>query len=306
MQVVEDLARNEHRQPTPHLIRVVDDQILGDTSAVARCHFLGHDANGRPRVNQLAKQLLAMMVEYCVPRSRINEAREAFDLSGSPEAFSRLSMEAAQLFTSLENSGECGELLLYFLMEVYLGIPQILCKMSLKTSTEMHVHGTDGVHARVENDKLVLYWCESKLYSDASGAIRDCVDSLSPYLCDDGGGASNQDILLVRDNLDTGIDAIDDVLRRYFDDNDPLSSKREIRGACLVGFSHANYYDPGDGSGEVPADVLAQVDHWFDLVRKRLALRAVESFHIEVFCVPIPDVDELRSEFRSLFPSEGG
>jgi hypothetical protein len=38
--------------------------------------------------------------------------------------------------------------------------------MSLKTSREMHVHGTDGIHARMEDDgRLALYWGESKLHA---------------------------------------------------------------------------------------------------------------------------------------------
>ncbi|WP_223252149.1 Hachiman antiphage defense system protein HamA [Paracoccus mutanolyticus] len=51
------------------------------------------------------------------------------------------------MFTDLKSSGEGGELLLYLLTERFLGLPQILCKMSLKTSA--HYHGADGV-CRVE------------------------------------------------------------------------------------------------------------------------------------------------------------
>jgi Cap4 SAVED domain len=40
-------------------------------------------------------------------------------------------------------------MLLYLLLEVELGIPQLLCKTPLKTNPEVHYHGVDGVHGKV-------------------------------------------------------------------------------------------------------------------------------------------------------------
>ena len=37
-------------------------------------------------------------------------------------------------------------MLLYMLVQAFLGLPQLLCKMPLKTSSEMHYHGADGIH----------------------------------------------------------------------------------------------------------------------------------------------------------------
>ena len=83
---------------------------------------------------------------------------------------------ALSLFPDIESSGEGGELLLFVLAETLLRLPQILCKMSLKTNLRMHVHGADGVHAGVDPGmgRVALWWGESKIY-DAASAIRECV-----------------------------------------------------------------------------------------------------------------------------------
>ena len=61
----------------------------------------------------------------------------------------------------LERSGEGGELPLYLLLEMLLGLPQLLCKMPLKTSAETHLHGVDGVHGKLlPSGDLALYWGE--------------------------------------------------------------------------------------------------------------------------------------------------
>jgi hypothetical protein len=40
-------------------------------------------------------------------------------------------------------------MLLYLLLEVELGITQLLCKTPLKTNPEVHYHGVDGVYGKV-------------------------------------------------------------------------------------------------------------------------------------------------------------
>ncbi len=74
-------------------------------------------------------------------------------------------------------------MLLYLLAERFLGLPQVLCKMDLKTDSRMHYHGADGVYASVTEEGLLkLFWGESKIYADATDAIRDFLKSLAPFL----------------------------------------------------------------------------------------------------------------------------
>ena len=50
-------------------------------------------------------------------------------------------------------------MLLFMLAERFLKLPQILCKMALKTDSRLHYHGADGVYAGVTQEGVLkLYW----------------------------------------------------------------------------------------------------------------------------------------------------
>ncbi|WP_217539468.1 DUF1837 domain-containing protein, partial [Stenotrophomonas sp. GbtcB23] len=94
-----------------------------------------------------------------------------------------LLFEARNLFTDLKNSGEGGEMLLYDHAQHYLSLPQVLCKMDLKTDSKMHYHGADGVYAGVTDDGVLKhYWGEPKAYATPGAAISACLRSLAPFL----------------------------------------------------------------------------------------------------------------------------
>ena len=238
------LAREPSEDLAALLAPCCEDVVLEQTKTRCRVHLLGHDANDRVRVDALTALLARQVVDFCVPRSRMQEARAHLERTGSAEERMRLRDEAEKLFTSLERSGEAGELLLCMLLERMLGLPQLLCKMSLKTSREMHVHGTDGIHARMEDDgRLALYWGESKLHANFSSAIDNCVKSIAPYL-EPGADTRQQDLLLLREYVNVEEQALIDALRRYFLETSPYAAQAEFRGACLVGFD-LKQYPPG-------------------------------------------------------------
>lgn len=295
------MARDDQGLLDALLISVGQPVEIAGTRAVCRTHFVRKDGNGRPRVKALAQHLAELVVDYCIPRSRVEEAREHHARTGSSAKFVRLHKEACELFTSLVKSGEGGELLLYALLEGVLGIPQILCKMPLKTNPQMHVFGTDGVHAKVLDDgRLALYWGESKLHATVASAVDDCFKSVAPFLLSEGDGAARRDLLLVRDNLDAGEQEVTAALIRFFDQDTPESSRVEFRAACLVGFDLSDYPDPHDSRGEqVQAEVAESINQWADRVRARVEHHELITFEIEVFCVPVPSVKEFRDALRA-------
>lgn len=302
--LVEAFRRLPRAQPADLdglLVTVGAPVTLDGTGANCRCHFLARDGNDRPRVEALAKALAHQAVNFCVPRSRVLEAGEYFEKTKSAKKFSQLEADARGLFTRLEKSGEGGELLLYLLLEAVLQIPQILCKMALKTSTEMHVHGSDGIHATLlPNGNLALYWGESKLYKSANGAIDACFESIAPYLLDEGGTeATERDLMLIRENLDAGENEATAALVRYFEDEGGQAAKVEFRGACLVGFTLADYPHPHEEDGiAVQAEVAAAIQKWNKRIGERIKKHSLESFEFEVFCVPMPSVDDFRKALR--------
>lgn len=278
-------------------------QIL-NTKAKLHCHTISHDGNDRPRVKDLARAVAAAVIDYSIPRSEILEAHNHMIKTRSTVKWTELAVKARQLFTSLSQTGEGGEMLLYLLTQTFLGLPQVMCKMPLKTSKEMHFHGSDGIYAQFDNNtqKLSLYWGESKLYTSIDNAISKCLDSLKPFLIDDGGtdSAQERDLQLFRDNIDLCDPLLEQAFLNYLNPKSPTFKKLEYRGVCLIGFDETSY--PKKPNTKTESDVLneikMQISSWEKKVRNRIINRTpLETFVIEVFLIPFPSVDDFREAF---------
>ncbi|MDK9295217.1 DUF1837 domain-containing protein [Propionibacterium freudenreichii] len=210
----------------------------------------------------------------------------------------RLANEAARLFTQTQvKTGEGAELLLYALLEKGLQIPQVLSKMSLKTSTEMQYHGADGVHAKLlDNGDLAVYWGEAKLYESVAKAMTDCMDSIEPYLT---GTAHEQDVFLIRHYVDAGNAEVTARLLEYFNDKSILSANVEMRGACLIGFVHENYPSLPREEASVKAELDEVLSSWAKSTKTRLENRSLTKHAIEVFFFPMPSVEEFRKAIKA-------
>ena len=78
--------------------------------------------------------------------------------------------------------------------------------MVLKTNSEVHYHGADGVYGKydTETQKYCLYWGEAKIYADVRQALSSCFDSIKTLLTEEGvdGTRKERDMDLFRTNLD--------------------------------------------------------------------------------------------------------
>jgi hypothetical protein len=276
---------------------------LGTTKARVHCRYVLHDGNERPRIKDLARHLAYDIVDFAIPRSEIDHARRADAESNSTRATISLHKKAAALFSNQPNTGEGGELLLYALAQTYLGLPQVLCKMPLKTHPNVHVHGSDGIHATVDpsSGKLALYWGESKLYGSVNAAIKECFTSLSQFLLDTGGsdGRQRRDLELLSSHLDLNDESLERALLDYLNPESPNFRKVEYRGLCLVGFD-SNVYPstPNKRTSDlVRQDFQQSVASWSTLLEASVAAATLDSFVLEVFCLPMPAVQEFRDAF---------
>lgn len=287
---------------TRSFFHVIGERGIPDTRVNYRVHWLTLDGNGRDRTEALAQHLYYKIADYCTPRTRILEARARDVRDGGNVQMMKLQEEARRLFIDSDTSGEGGELLLYFLMEAELNLPQVLCKMPMKTNARMPIHGVDGVHAGIRDDgALAVYWGESKLYNDVQAAMTECFKSIAPFLLDEGSGSAHRDLVLVRDGLDTGDRDLSLRLVQYFTDDAPERSKLEVRGACLVGFTYDVHGHPYEDGGEaILQGVEESITAWAKSVGTRVANRKIEGFEIEFFCIPLPSVNRLRESFNKL------
>ncbi|MDV6271513.1 HamA C-terminal domain-containing protein [Rhodococcus globerulus] len=209
-------------------LQAFDDAVtVSETSTLVRTHFLAHDANGSPAVENLAGAMAAATMDFCIPRSKIERALAEYEKTRSTAAIVNLEEQARNLFVKSESSGEGGELLLFLFMERVLQRPQLISKMALKTNTAVHIHGSDGVHASLSDDGVLdIYWGDSKLYKSSSEAFRDCFGSIAPFLRADGDKRRRQDLLLVRDHLNVTQIALAAHLLEYFDETNPKTLGR--------------------------------------------------------------------------------
>jgi hypothetical protein len=253
----------------------------------------------------LAEFLRDRIIDYAIPRRTIKEAYEKLQDNSSMAAISSLHERARSLFTHLANTGEGGELLLFAMAEAIFGITQIICKMTLKTSTSMHYHGSDGVYAEARPDGgLNLFWGESKIYADAAAAIRSCLESLAPFLRDPEGedAEREQDILLINEFANFSDERIVNALKKFLDKNDKSSLTVRHCGFALSAFDCGSY---PIGDAEMTADALAaavstQIDGWLNVTDQRIVQERLQTFDIHFICVPLPSASEFRTYFLRL------
>ncbi|AVY97989.1 DUF1837 domain-containing protein [Lelliottia sp. WB101] len=298
---LEKLVRNDGETIYSYFHELKSDYLIEGTSAACHFHCINLDGNGRPKVDALVQFLVGKVIDYSIPRKKINEAIKYQQETGSTLKITKLFMQAMGLFTSLSNSGEGGELILFLFAEKFLKLPQIICKMNLKTNPEMHYHGADGVHIGVdkENQKLCLYWGESKLYSDLTQAIYQCMKSISPIIMSSYGSGSSEerDMQLLSDFMNVDDPVLESALKRFLDPDEPDFNKLEYRGICLVGFDINDYpTEPNrlniDGLAECFSE---KIDGWRDRIKKRIIEESIHGISLHVFLVPFPSVDSFRT-----------
>lgn len=299
IELLHDKARGNPRTVESCLSSVDAELTVEGTRAAVRVHCIKLDGTGRPMVTQLIDMICECVIDYAIPRRAIAQAMAAFEETGSTQHIARLTKEARELFTTLATTGEGGELLLFLLAERVLRLPQIFSKMYLKTSTSMHYHGSDGIHAGVSQDgNLVLFWGESKLHANRTQAVLEAMRSLAPYL-KDSGQEGIRDLQLIRSHLDLDDESLEQAILAFLCPDSPQYGQAEYRGLALVGFDSDSYpKNPNElGSTELLALFSGQVEDWKKHLSSRIKIDEIGDYELNVFFVPFVSVQEFREEF---------
>lgn len=301
---IDALLRGDGSEFDAYLSEIVSKVPISKTGANLHCYVISHDGNDKPRVKDLAQAVALRMIDYCIPRSEIQRAKEKDARLNTTAETARLKIMAKKLFVDIKNTGEGGEILLYMLTQTFLRIPQFLCKMPLKTSGQMHYHGADGVHVKFDTvtNKLALYWGESKLYSSIDDAMSQCFNSISPFLIDGGGANATQfrDLQLITGNIDLCDGELESALLKYLDPDDPHFNKLQYRGICMIGFNEDSYPTAPNQKtiDKVIEEVTTKHSDWIRKLQTRIVNRSpLDSYILEVFLIPFPSVEDFREAF---------
>jgi hypothetical protein len=141
---------------------------------------------------------------------------------------------AVQYISKNTAHGELGELLLFTLLDIYLGAPKIISKISMKTSSQMPVFGADAIHAQYVDGKVSLYLGESKLYKSFKDASRDAAKSIATAL-------ENYQVEFRHIDAHMDFEGISDVIRdELITMLDPFGEKFNVTetlySPCFIGF----------------------------------------------------------------------
>nr|WP_315142011.1 DUF1837 domain-containing protein [uncultured Flavobacterium sp.] len=279
---------------------------ISGTAAKAYCYSLKLDAQGNPRVNDLIEFVTTKLIDYSIPKKLQDEAKEHYNRTGSASKILELEKRAKRLFTDLKKTGEFGEMLLYILVQEILELPQLISKMSLKTSGQLHYQGADGIHVKYDelDDSLSLYWGESKMEQTIYSGLKNCFTSLKSFLLDTYSNDSFQtrDLHLITSNISENVNnpELENILVRYFDLNDDLSNKLNYKGVCFVGFNSSHY--PASPLEKTTKQLIEtfekEVSVWLETSGKQIKKHInLEKFEIHLFLIPFPSVQDFRNHF---------
>jgi len=288
-------------------IEIIGSNLAIDgTETQAYCYGLKLDGQGNPRTKDLIEFVASKLIDYSIPKKLQDEAREQLNKTGSTSKIIELSKRAKHLFTDLEKTGEFGEILLYILVQEILELPQLISKMSLKTSGQLHYQGADGIHVKFDetDNSLSLYWGESKMEKTIYSGLKNCFNSLKSFLLDTYGHDSTQtrDLHLITSNISDNLNnpKLEDILVRYFDLDDDLSNKLKYKGVCFVGFDSENYpKSPLEkNTKELIEAFQLEISDWLKNSGKQIKKHPnLEKFEIHLFLIPFPSVQEFRTHF---------
>lgn len=298
---LEKLARNGIG--LGHVLTVASSHVqVEGTGAVAHCHHVALDGSGLPRLQDFTNAIADWLVDYVIPRRALIEATSV-DPHETRIKMARLRRSALDTFKRHGMSGEQGEMLLFVLAETVLGLPQLLCKMDLKTDSEMHFHGLDGVHCGpgVTADQLAVYWCESKVHKDLDGALSEALDGLKPFLISAGAGGADKrrELALLDRYMDLGDPTLQKQLLDALDPHSEAFNKVVWRGLCLIGFDHIYPIAPNAVTAEAfTTEVQSTFPNWAKKVTERVKNRKLETFEIHFFYVPLGLCDDFREAMK--------
>lgn len=273
------------------------DYVIEGVKAKIKLHYVKLDGNGRPMVKALANTLYEYIINYCIasknrsaqltPRQSTKLTREARDLFRRPEVTDE----------SPDKTGEAGEMLLYFLMESVMGAPQVVAKMELKTNRKDEVKGSDGIHAKYDNESNMVdfFFGESKLYKSSASAISSALNSVNDF---HDGEMYKHEYKMVTKHYKYADEKTKQEIHRLIINGEPGPAVR-VNHACLIGYDFNVFKNkPHMALDDFKAEFLKDGSRLAKLLQKKFDSFGKQYLCFEVFFIPFPSVVEFRNAFN--------
>ena len=266
-----------------------------------RLHYLRFNGNCQPAIDVLAGYLFGRIIDYCLSMKSRPEPTTS-------EQWVMLAKEARRLFINPsstpddpDQTGEAGEILLYFLLETVLGAPQIVAKMDLKTNPHLEGHGSDGIHMKWnETESIVdLYFGEAKLYQNISNAMTSALDSIKDFHEKD---IFAHECKVVTKHFKYASSEIQKEVLELFSSGKPGVGVR-VNHACLIGYDWTEYgklpvLAQQELTKEFRSRYLADAPRLHQLLQTRVDRFSMKHLRFEIFFFPFPSVQSFRDAFH--------
>lgn len=273
-------------------------------------HYLAF-RDGQPTMAEFVEILSGKLINFCLPRK--NVIQEQKDWEKLPpdkvmERVIRLQNRAVDLFkranVNSNRNGEFGEVITYLLIESVLKAPQFVAKMSLKTSPQMPVHGSDGIHLSydAEAGELKLYWGESKCYASVQAAIDRAAESVAENLTHE---KMSHELFLIEQYFDlSGFpENYREAILSFLNPYDDRYNQRADVSVMFISFDFEAFAVlKGVDQKEIEAKFVEELNKvlpgYAARIDEALAKHEVKSHSVEIFFLPVPSVNDLRTQFQ--------
>jgi len=210
--------------------------------------------------------------------------------------------KAFRRFVQKSKSGECGEIILFHILEVFEKAMQVVNKMSLKTSGNMHYHGADAVHFGLNGDLKVLYLGESKTGKTFSDTLSKSVKSVEEFYNSE---KQKFEVDLVSGNLSKEIPGdIKKVIKDYLDPTKPNKEDCCQVHAIFLGFEESYLKElEKDYSGKelikkVVDSYKEKIQKYVKSIESKLNANSdLASKRFFFFLLPFKDIDKFKKTF---------
>jgi len=250
-----------------------------------------HDTN---REEQFVKFLLNNMENYALTEEERQELK--YHLEIVKTAFRR--------FVKNSKTGEFGEMILFFILEVYENAMQIVNKMSIKTSGNVHYHGADSIHFGLDGKVQVLYLGESKTSEkDFTTALVDAIDSITNFYTEE---KDKFEVDLISGNLSRDMpNEIREAIKRYLDPEQPEKLTCCQTHAVFLGFEESyllsmeKQYCGEELIKKVTEKYKEKIIKYIRLIEQKVSASKISDKRFCFFILPFKDLEKSRGQFSS-------
>jgi hypothetical protein len=251
------------------------------SEATLRAYNVGFDQNHfrlQPLVDVIAEVIPEYALGYHAGTSiPINELRR------------RLKEAAIRVYTTddYKNRGEFGELILHLLLRDYCGTTPLISKIVFKDADNSTVHGFDGVHVVVRDQRKELWLGESKLYTDGKAGVKALAKDLKEHLERD---YLKREFSLISTKLPEKIQEIEH-WRTLLHEHQKLETVLDSLCIPMVcTYSSEIYGVHSDNTEEYLADFIGECQN----LKKVFEERKIETnVDVILMLLPVPSKDEL-------------